>query len=98
MLKFSLGGGCLFNAERDLPHLISVCNRTVVTSDDNTEVTNNCDLIKRDRRRPPADWRHSKHRKQTWLGLSLIYLILVFRLPEEEIYGEFLGLLLHPGR
>lgn len=47
--------GVVFNAERDLPHLISACNRTVVTSDDNTKVTNDCDLIKRDRRRPPAD-------------------------------------------
>lgn len=47
--------GCLFEAEWDPPHLISACNRTAITSDDNTEVTNDCDLIKRDRRWLPAD-------------------------------------------
>lgn len=40
---------------KTLPHLISVCNRITITSDDNTKVTNDCDLIKRARRLPPAD-------------------------------------------
>lgn len=61
-------GGCLFDAERDPPHLISACNTTAVTSDDNTGVTNDCDLIKRDKRQPPAEYRHSSTMKTGLVG------------------------------